>query len=402
MSPARDREFQKLWAGQTISEIGSRISREGLPLTAVMILGATPAQMGILAATGGASALVFSLAAGVFVDRVRRRPVMIWADVARCLVLATVPLAAALHRLSFLQVLIVAAVTGLLTVLFDVAYQSYLPSLIPSQALLQGNRLLGMSAASAEILGPAMTGVLIKALTAPRAILLDALSFLASTISVAAIQRPENERPPSVQTHWREEALAGAKVIWAHPLLRALALRSITAFLFMGFLFCLYLLYAIRDLGMSTPALGLTVALGGVGSLCGAYLSERVSTRFGTGRAFFGSAVVVGLTSFLIPLAALKPSRAILFMGAAQLIGDGAWSIYVVNETALRQRLIGEELLGRVNAAMQIASRGMLPIGALAGGYVATFIGTDAALFIASAGVFASCFFLLPIRGHVR
>ena len=190
----RHADFLKLWIGQTISEVGSRISRDGLPLTAVMVLGATSAQMGVLLAVGTSATLVFGLGVGVLVDRLRRRPVLIWADLGRALVLSWVPLAFMMKILSLPQLYAVAALSGVLNVFFDVAYQSYLPSLVERAHVLEGNRKLGLSSSTAEILGPGLTGVLIQLITAPMAILFDAISYLFSAGAVALIRKPEPRR----------------------------------------------------------------------------------------------------------------------------------------------------------------------------------------------------------------
>ncbi len=397
MALLRHPDFTKLWVGQTISEIGSRITREGLPLTAVLLLAATPAQMGLLSAIGSASVLLFGLAAGVLVDRLRRRPVMIAADLGRAVLLATIPLAAAMHRLSFTQLLIVGALAGILTVVFDVAYQSYLPVLLERDLLVEGNRRLGMSSATAEILGPGLTGVLVKLITAPIAVLLDAISFLISAISVWIIRKPEPPAAPATGIPWKQEIFEGARSIAGHPILRALAIRSMIAFLFAGLSFSLYVLYAIRTLHMSTVAFGFTIALGGAGALVGSYFADRISRRFGLGRSFFGSALLTGTVNLLIPLAATYPRFAVLFLGASQFFGDSAWAVYMVNETTLRQRVTADHMLGRVNAAMQLASRGVLPIGALLGGLLGSGIGIPATLWIGGAGLLASCLCLLPV-----
>ena len=185
----RHADFLKLWIGQTISEVGSRISRDGLPLTAVLTLGASPAQMGVLLAVGTSATLLFGLGVGVLVDRLRRRPVLIWADLGRALVLSWVPLAAVMKILTIPQLYAVAALTGVLTVFFDVAYQSYLPSLVERAYVLEGNRKLGLSSSTAEIVGPGLTGLLVQLITAPVAILFDAISYLFSAGSVALIRK---------------------------------------------------------------------------------------------------------------------------------------------------------------------------------------------------------------------
>ncbi len=356
--------------------------------------------MSVLAALGSASALLFSLVAGVIVDRIPRRPVLIGADIGRAALLSTIPLAAVMHWLTYWHLVVVAALTGILTVLFDVAYQSYLPSVVGEESLAEGNRILGMSSAGAEILGPGITGILVTAISGPRAIGIDALSFLVSSASVCAIRGRETRRVPSVQSHWLDEALAGAAVIRARPLLRALAFRAMTAFLFMGAAYSFYYLYAVRNLRMTPTALGFTIALGGVGGLLGAWLAERISNRLGTGRAFFTAAILMGFGYLLIPCAGLYPRRAFLFLGAQQLFGDFAWTLYAVNEIVLRQRVTPPELLGRVNAAMQIATRGMLPIGALIAGVLTTSISVQSVMWIGAVGILASGIWLWPVRNE--
>ncbi len=187
----RHPDFMKLWAGQTISELGSRITRDGVPYTAVIVLNAPASQMGFLTAVGAASVLLFGLLAGVWVDRFRRRPIMIAADLARAVILASIPIAAYAHRLSMAQLYVVIALAGFCTVFFDVAYQSYLPSLVERENLLEGNSKLAMSASAAEIAGPSLTGILVQLITAPIAILFDAISFLISAASVILIRKPE-------------------------------------------------------------------------------------------------------------------------------------------------------------------------------------------------------------------
>ena len=396
MLPRARADFLKLWTGQTISEICSRITREGLPLTAVLVLGVSPARMGLLSAVGSAAVLVFGVGAGILADRVRRRPLMIGTDLARALVLASVPAAAAVGLLHYWQLVAVAALAGVLTVQFDVAYQSYLPSLLEKKDLLEGNRRLGMSASVAEILGPGLTGVLVQLITAPIAILVDALSFVVSAVSVWAIRTPEAEPKPQAHESLRAEAVEGARVILAHPTLRALALRSIAAFFSMGAMFALYVLYAMRVLRFNTATFGFMIALGGVGSLVGAYLSRRALRWLGAGQLLLASAVAGAAVNLLVPLAASLPRYALACMCAAQLVGDACWSLYFINEMTIRQQLAPEHVLGRVNAAMQLASRGMLPLGALAAGLLANWLGITGTLWAGSVGVLLSSLCLLP------
>lgn len=392
------RDFAKLWVGQTISEVGSRISRDGIPLAALITLHASPMQMGFLSAISSASVFVFALGAGVVVDRLKKRPVMIATDLCRAALLLLVPLAAMLHLLSMTILMTIAGIAGALTVLFDVAYQSYLPVLVDPDELLDSNRRLGMSASTAELLGPLLTGVLVKVVTAPIAILLDALSFLVSATSVWAIRKTEPAPEPSRSARPLAEAFDGLKFIWAQPVLRALLLRSVMAFLAGGFFFTLYFLNATRVVHMGTPALGVAVALGGAGGLTGASLAGRLSTRLGRGPVFFAAALVIACTTLLIPLSSQFPRFGFIYLCTQQFFGDTAWMIYIINQTTLRQSLSPPRILGRVNSAMQLASMGMLPFGALTGGYLASRFGIAPTLWVAAAGTALSCLWLIPLR----
>lgn len=404
-SEARSRispDFARLWAGQTISEVGSRISREGLPFTALLVLHASAAQMGILTSISTASVLLFGLTAGVIVDRLRKRPVMIATDLGRAALLGLIPLAALTHRLSFAVLIAVAALVGILTVHFDVAYQSYLPVLVEREEIFASNRRLSTSSSGAELVGPALAGVLVQAITAPLAILVDALSFLVSAFSVWTIRKPE----PKAQAHQAEpglsDALEGLRFIWSHAALRALLLRSATTFLFMGLIFALYLLNAIRVVHISTAALGFTIALGGAGGLAGAWLSARLARRHGHGTTFFLSAGLAGLAQLFIPLSSQFPRIGFLCLCIQQFFGDMAFTVYIVNETTVRQTLAPPQVMGRVNSVMQIASRGMLPFGALSGGFLAERFGISLTLWIAAGGILLSCLWLLPLLRHNR
>jgi predicted MFS family arabinose efflux permease len=395
-------DFARLWAGQTISEVGSRISREGLPFTALLVLHASAGQMGILTSISTAATLLFGLIAGVVVDRLKKRPVMITTDLGRAALLGLIPLAALSHKLTFTVLIVVAALVGILTVHFDVAYQSYLPVLVEREELFESNRRLSTSSSGAELLGPALAGVLVQAITAPLAILVDALSFLVSAFSVWSIRKPEPEFHTHHDAPTLKDSLEGLHFIWNHPALRALLLRSTTTFLFLGLFFALYLLNAIRVVHISTSALGFAIALGGAGGLAGAWLSTRLARRHGHGATFFLSAVGVGLGYLFIPLSAQFPRIGFLCLCIQQFFGDMAFTVYVVNETSVRQSLAPPQVMGRVNSVMQIASRGMLPFGALSGGFLGERIGIAPTLWIAAAGVLLSCLWLLPLLRYGR
>ncbi|MBI4640198.1 MAG: MFS transporter, partial [Candidatus Tectomicrobia bacterium] len=249
--------FMKLWIGQTISQFGSKITRTALPLTAVLVLEATPVQMGLLAALGSAPVLVVGLLAGVWVDRLRRRPILIAADLGRAVLLGLIPVSALLGLLRIEQLYIAALLVGILTVFFDVAYQSFLPSLVDREQIVEGNSKLGVSDSVTEIGGPALAGGLIQLVSAPITILLDAFSFLFSALFVGLIDISEPLPTPSEQRKsvWRD-VVEGLRVVLGNPLLRAIAGSSSTFNFFGGFFGALYGLYAIRELGIEPAILG--------------------------------------------------------------------------------------------------------------------------------------------------
>ena len=400
MSLWRHPDFRKLWAGQTVSEIGSRITRDGIPITAVMLLHATPWQMGILASLTGIAALSAGTIAGAAADRLPRRGILIVSDLGRAFVLAMVPLAAMAGLLSLGQLYAVIFAAGILTIFFDVAYQSYLPSLVAPSELLEGNGKLALSTATAEVLGPGITGILVQTLTAPRAILLDSLSFLVSAASILLIRVREPHPAAPVRASGPHPA-AGFRYLAGNPILRALFLRSATFALFIGFLSTLYVFYAIDELRLSPWLYGIVVALGGVGNFVGASLSDRMVRRVPLGRLLVGCTLWNGVINFLIPLAHGSPVLAAVFLGAAQLLGDAAYPIYSVHELTLRQQMVPPEILGRVNAAMQLAFKGLWPVGALVGGALGSTLGTRPTMFLCAGGVLLSAVWLIasPVAG---
>jgi predicted MFS family arabinose efflux permease len=396
----RNADFLKLWTGQTISEIGSRVTRDGLPYAAVTLLAASPTQMGMLMALGGVMSLLAGPLAGWLADRYRRLPLLVWADVGRAAILAIVPVAAVQGWLSLKVMYSVAGCAGLLTVIFDVAYQSLLPSLVPGDQLLEGNAKLALTASTAEMIGPAMAGMLIQALTAPIAILVDSFSFLGSAASLLAIRTRESGRDPVRSPDGWRDSFAGMPYVFGHPLLGPLALRAGTASFFFGFFSALYTLFAVRELGISAAALGLVIAIGGASNFLGAVLAERTQRWMPLGRTLVLTACAPGLIMMLIPLAR-GPFWGVVVLGLAQLFGDIAYPIYNIHELTLRQRKAPPQMLGRVNACMHMLFKGVWPFGALVGGMLATAVGPRITLALSGLGVAASALWLLfsEVRG---
>jgi MFS family permease len=395
----RNRDFLKLWIGQAISQTGSRISREGLPLTAVLVLGATPLQMGYLSGAGAAGVLLFGLFAGAWADRLRRRPVMIGADIGRALLLASVPIAALTGRLTMAHLYAVTAMTGILTVWFDISYQAYLPALVDRENLVEGNSRLAMSEATAEVIGPGMTGVLVQILTAPIAIALDAVSFVVSALSLTSIQKREPAPVRLPGENITAEILAGLRFSWNNPVLRPLLLRTATASFFVGFITSIYMVFAIRELKLTPALLGIVISIGGFSSLFGAWINERLVRTLGFGRTLILAAAATGLPALLPALARGSVAACAAFLAAGQIF-DMTWTISNINEVSLRQAVAPAAVLGRVNSAMLMLFRGLLPAGALAGGILAQHEGMRISMLTGALGVPLSVLWIVfsPIR----
>jgi len=400
-APWRRPDFAKLWLGRTVSRFGSYLGGAALSLTAILALAATPAQMGLLVATGAAPVLVAGLFAGVWVDRLRRRPILVAADIGRAVLLISIPLAALLGRLRIEQLYVVSALAGLLTVFSGVADQSFLPALVPREQLAESNSTLAASDSVAEVAGPAMAGSLVQWLGGPVVILVDAGSFLFSALCLGLIRTPE-PRPVSFgqrRNLWRE-MVAGLRVVMGDSLLRALAGSAATAAFFGNFIGVLYELYAIRTLGLPVPMVGALVATGGAGAFVGALMAGWAVRRFGLGPTLIGTAVIGGGLQLLNPLAHGPAIMAVALLATAQLLGDIAHAIHAIGAVSLRQAASPDRLLGRVNASMQVLTEGAVLPGALVGGLLGETIGPRPTLLLAACGAMLSALWLFfsPLR----
>ncbi len=373
----RHPDFVRLWAGQTISQFGTQISQLAIPLTAALVLNASPFEMGLLGAFEFAPFLLLSLFAGVWVDRTARRPVLIVADVGRALLLGSIPAAAFLGILHIEQLYVVGLLTGVLTVFFDVAYQSYLPVLVSREHLVEGNSKLEVSHSVAQIAGPGVAGALVQLITAPLAVLVDALSFIASVISLLLIHAPEPapERHAGSSSSMWSELRAGLGVVLDNPLLRSIAGCTGTSNLFGNALQALFVLYLTRDLGLPPAVIGLIYAVAGPGALLGALFAGGIARRFGLGTTIVGSIFVSGLSSLLIPLAQGPAPLVTGILLLASFVGGICNPVYNINQVSLRQAITPDRVQGRMNASMRFIVWGTIPIGALLGGALGQLLG---------------------------
>jgi MFS family permease len=393
-------DFMRMWAGQTVSVFGSLVTRTALPFTAILVLGATPLQMSLLVAAELVPGIFLGLAAGVWVDRMRRRPIMIAADLGRAALLGSVPVSAILGTLRIEQLYVVALLTGALTVFFDVAYRSYLPSLVTREQLIEANSRLTATSSAAEVGAFGLGGWLVELLTAPVAVLIDALSFLISALCMGLIRTREVVTPPEVQQSMRREIVEGLRTVLADPLLRAMAACSLTLEVTSGIFAALILLYTNRELGFQPGVLGLIFAVGGVSSLLGALLAGPVIRRFGIGPAMLLGLILFGVARLFVPLAQDATLVAAALLVTQQLVGDGVITIYLISQVSLRQAITPDRLLGRVNASIQFADLGAMVVGTFLGGLLGEAIGLRPTLVVAACGTFLAALWLAvsPLR----
>jgi len=393
-------DFVRLWSAATISIFGSLVTRTALPFTAILVLNATPFQMGLLAAADIGSQFLMGLVAGAWVDRLRRRPILIIADLGRAALLGTIPLAAFLGRLSMTHLYVVAFLAGILTIFFDVADQAYLPALIRREDLVEGNSKLAASASVSEAAAFGLGGWLVQWLTGPIAILIDAVSFVISGAVIASIRTPEPPPARSAeQSSVRDEIVEGMRTVMHTPLLRGIAGCSLTASFSFRIFGAVFILYVTRELGFAPGIQGMIWAVGGISSLAAAVLATRATARFGLGRTMIGGVIVMGLSLALLPLARGATLLALLLLVAQQL-GDGGFAAYDITQTSLRQLITPSRILGRVNASIRFSVLGAMLAGALIGGTLGETIGLRSTLAVAACGVLLSSLWLVfsPVR----
>ncbi len=392
----RNPDFMRFWAGETVSVFGSQVSVLAIPLTAIVVLQATPVQMGWLGAAEFAPLLLLSLLAGVWIDRLPRRPVMIGSDCGLALVLGSIPLAAWWNILSIEYLYLAGFLVGGFSVLFFIAYQSYLPTLIEPKDLMEGNGKLESSRALAEVVGPALSGQLVQLITAPIAVLVDAVSFMVSAFFLLVVRKSEAPLPPRSlhRQSIRREIGEGLRELIANPLLRAFVLCNVITNFFDTLLNTVYTLYVVRELQLEPGLLGVILAVGSLGGLVGAVVAGKISQWFGFGPGIVGSTLLFGMGSLLVPLANGPLTLAITLLVVSRFVKGLVNVIYNINQISLRQTVTLPVLRGRVNASMRFLAGGVTPFGALLGGFLGSVLGLRAALAVGAIGV---CLAILPI-----
>jgi MFS family permease len=396
----RNGDFLRLWSAQTVSEFGSQVTGLALPLAAILVLKASTFEVAALGVVEFLPFVLFSLPAGAWVDRLRRRPVLIAADWGRAIALASIPLAYVVGALTLGQLYAVGFVTGLLTVFFDVAYQSYLPSIVERGEIGEGNSKLEVSRSTAQVAGPGLAGVLVGAFKAPFAIAVDAASFAGSALLMSGIKRVE-ERPANLagsRRHMRVEIGEGLRYVFHHPLLRPSMLYVAASNFFTSLIFSVLLVFAVRVLHLSAATIGLILSLGSLGALAGSLAATRIAKRFGIGRTLIAMGAISGLAFVCVPLA--SGSLAVSFLVIPQFMLGFSSLVYNINTITLLQSITPDRLLGRMNASRRFVVWGVVPLGGLTGGVLGSHIGLRDTLWVGAVG--ASLAFLPLIFSPVR
>ena len=402
----RHGDFLKLWSAETISQFGSTIDDIAFPLVAILVLDASAFEVAALATVLFLPFIFFTLPAGVWVDRLPRRPILIIGDFGRAALYATVPIAYVADVLTLWQLYVVGFLVGVFQVFFDVAYMSYLPALVDRDKIAEGNSKFEISRSAAQISGPGLGGILVEILTAPYAVLVDALSFVASGFFLLGIRKPEPKpevtivdgRKPSMWHELKE----GLRFVLDDLNLRAQAGCTATSNFFGSLAFSIALVFAVREIGLSPGVIGLVFSVGAAGSLLAAFTTTRITRRFGIGPT---SIVVAALfaPSWLLWALAPEGNDAIPFLVAAQLVFGFTVVVYNIAQVSYRQAICPPRLQGRMNSVMRFIVWGTIPLGTISGGALATWIGLRETMAIgAIGGGLAFLWLLLSPQRHLR
>jgi MFS family permease len=348
-----------------------------VPTVAILVLHAGPFQVGVLSALEFLAFPTLGLVAGVYADRLRRRPIMIVCDLGRMLALGSIPVAFLVNALTLEQLYVVALLTGIFTVFFDVSYQSYLPVLVDRPNLLEGNTKLEISRSVAQVSGPAIAGFLIQWIGGAKAVAVDALSFLVSAVALSAIKKPEPQPRPSTAsgaTGFVPEIREGLEVVFKNPILWRIAGCTATFNLGSNMVFgAVFLVFAYRQLKLSAATVGIIFAVGSIGGLIGAFAAAWVARKLGLGPTLGIATAIGGLTVLSLPLALVIAP--VVVLAALGFLGGLTGPIYNISQVSLRQAITPDRVQGRMNATMRTIVWGTIPLGAFIGGILGTGIG---------------------------
>jgi predicted MFS family arabinose efflux permease len=394
----RHRDFLRLWSAQTISQFGSQVTVLALPLVAILVLDASAFQVAALTTVEWLPWLLFSLPAGVWVDRLPRRPVLVVTDLGRAAALVSIPIAYAFDALALGQLYVVGFVAGTLTVFFELGYTAYLPALVERSQLAEGNAKVEITRSAAQLGGPGLAGQLVQLFGAPVAMLVDAISFLGSALFVATIRVREEPRPREEDTRLRTELAEGIRFVLKHPYMRPSMGFVATVNLFYNIMFGVFLVYAVRSLDFDAARIGLMFTLGNVGVLAGALLATRIGRVIGVGPTIVGTAFMLGWPLLFVPLVDGSYAFPVL-VGVFAVTGFNGVVTNVVG-VSLFQATTPDRLQGRAAGARRLVNLGAVPVGSFAGGIMASTIGLHQTLWIGAIGATVAFLplFFSPVR----
>jgi MFS family permease len=378
----RSSDFRKLWMSLTVTSFGAQITNLALPLTAALLLHATPLQMGVLVALEALPFALVSLHAGVMLDRVRKLPVVIVSDFTRGLALLMIPVCAWRGVLSVEVLYAVGFFCGVQNVVGGAAYQVLIAQMAGRDRLVEANAKITLGETSSALIGPGIAGILIQLLTAPFAIALDAIGFFASALMLRRLQAPSDVPVLPAQRSIGAEIREGLLLVWKNATLRSLATVAAAWQVLHHMQVAVLILFATRELGLSAGAIGLSYMAGGLGCVLAAASAERLSRRFGVGPLIVHGLFLTALGWQAFGLIGGSPAIATLELGVGMLVFDFGAVLYAINYLALRQSMTPDRLLGRMTATMRFLSVAAAPLGSLAGGVLATVIGLRATLWV--------------------
>jgi len=398
----RNPAFVRVWTAATVSIFGSLVTRIALPLAAILVLGSGALEIALLRSLDLVATLLFGLVAGAWVDRLRRRPVLIWADLGRAALLGSIPVAFALGVLTFWQLLIVSGLAAILTTFFDSADNAYLPTIVERERLVDANSALAASGSAAEFMAFGISGFLVQLLTAPIAIAIDAVTFLVSAVLLGTIRVDEAPPPPRED---REPVLTeirdGLRLVRHDPVLRAFAGAQMSLAALWGIFGATWFLFVLDELQLGPAVLGVIAGVGGFSSFIGAVVATRATRRFGIGTVAIAAMVLSAVGNAFIPLApAGLPLVAIGCLVMQQLVADSAVTVYDVAEVSVRQTLVSDRALGRVSSTFHVAAVLAQLVATLAAGLLAEAIGLRATSWLAPLGglLGAAILWFSPVR----
>ncbi len=391
----RDRNFLTMWSGQAFAQFGAQISELAIPVLAVLLLGAGEFEVGVLNAANVAAFLLVGLPAGAWIDRMRKRHVMIAADLVRAAALCCVPILWTLGLLQLWQLIMIAAVIGVASVFFDVSYQSIVPSLVRPSQIAEANGKLQSTYELANIAGPGVGGWLIGLITAPLAMLATAGTYLLSVVALIFTRDREERRAAEDHGPILREIGEGLRFVFTEKLLRRVVGTTGTANFFNTISMTLLPLFLLRDLGFTPQAMGLILSLGSIGGLLGVLATPHIVRRIGEARALPVSTIGFSLVALLLPLAASVPAVAFPLLVAQFFVGSFTVLLYNVTQVTFRQRITPARLLGRMNASVRFVVWGVMPIAALLAGALGSWIGVVPTLWIAAGGQFFAAAFVV-------